>query len=78
MDNDWFFASPASKCESPLNFSGAIAVVVSFCVLGLIWAFRNVRKVIKINLTNYEDIDMDESDNIQFESITPSQQKLLL
>jgi len=29
-------------------------------------------------LTNYEDIDMDESDNIQFESITPSQQKLLL
>jgi hypothetical protein len=78
MSDGSYFSSPDSLCESPLTFSGSVAVVVVFCVMGMLWAFRNVRKVIKINLEHYEDIDMEDTDHIGFKSITPSQQKLLL
>ena len=40
-------------CFSPLGFDGVVIVNVIICALGLIWAYRNVKKVTNINLDNY-------------------------
>jgi hypothetical protein len=55
-----------------------VALVVAFCVLGLVWALRNVRKVTSINLNRFNDIDLDDASNMSYDSVTPSQKKLLL
>jgi hypothetical protein len=38
------------ECQSPLGFAEVISIVVVFCVSGIVWAYRNFRKVTKINL----------------------------
>ena len=38
------------QCESPLGFAEVISIVVVFCISGMAWAYRNFRKVTKINL----------------------------
>lgn len=40
----------ASTCSAPLSFAGASAVIIVFCVLGLIWALINYRLVKKIDV----------------------------
>jgi len=55
-----------------------VALVVVFCVSGLIWAFRNVRKVTSINMGQDNDIDLDDQDSMSYDAVTPHQKKLLL
>lgn len=65
-------------CNSPLNMTGVLSIVVLFCSCGLVWAYRNVRKVTSINLNDESDIDLDDQDSVSYDNVTPSQRKLLL
>lgn len=66
------------NCSSPLSFDGVVIVNVIICALGLLWAYRNVKKVTNINLNNFSDIDMDDADSMTYDTVTPSQKKLLI
>jgi hypothetical protein len=46
--------------------------------LGLAWAYRNLKKVLKINVDNYSEVDLDDADSINDDMISPVQKKLLL
>ena len=65
-------------CQAPLDMAGVVAIVIFFCSAGLVWAYRNVRKVTSINLSNDMEIDLDEQDSFRHDNVTPSQKKLLL
>jgi hypothetical protein len=65
-------------CKASLNMTGVVSIVVFFCSAGLVWAYRNVRKVTSINLSNDMEIDLDEQDSVSYDNVTPSQRKLLL
>ena len=73
-----YYSQELSTCQSPLGMSGVVALVVIFCACGLVWAYRNVRKVTSINLGQDNDIDLDDQDSMTYDSVTPSQKKLLI
>lgn len=60
MELDQFYSTEEGDCHAPLSFSGVVATVLIFGASGLVWAFRNVRKVTSIKLDN-NDIDLDDS-----------------
>lgn len=60
MEISDFYSTEDGECKSPLSYSGVIATVFIFGISGLVWAFRNVKKVTSINLDN-NDIDLDDS-----------------
>ena len=39
-------------CQSPLTLTGSIVCIVVSCVLGLLWALRNVKKVKEVDLND--------------------------
>lgn len=55
-----------------------MTLVILFCGAGIAWAIRNVRKVTNIDVMRESDIDLDEGDSISYDTITPSQKRLLL
>jgi hypothetical protein len=73
-----FYSTEFAECRSPLSFDGVVAIVFSFCVVGLLWAAANVRKVTSINLEHDDIIDMDDGESMQYDLVSPSQKKLLL
>lgn len=73
-----YYSQEEAACQSPLGLSEVVAVCVVFCVAGLVWAYRNFRKVTSINLSQDIDIDLDDQDSMSYDSVTPSQKKLLL
>jgi hypothetical protein len=78
MDRVLFYSTEEVGCRSPLSFEGVIATVVVFGALGLLWAYRNVKKVTSINLSNFSDIDLDDSESMEYDMVSPPQKKLLL
>ena len=44
------FLTEAESCRAPLDFAGASAMIIVFCVIGLIWAIFNYRLVKKIDV----------------------------
>lgn len=77
MELAQFYSTEEGDCQAPLSFSGVVATVLIFGVSGLVWAFRNVRKVTSINLDN-NDIDLDDSLSMRDDMVSPPQKKLLL
>lgn len=74
-----FYSTELITCRAPLNYSGQCALIISFCIAGLLWAVINVRKVLSIDInTDSIDIDMDDGDSMQHDLVSPSQKKLLV
>lgn len=52
-------AAAASSCRGILDFKTEFLIIIGCCLLGLIWAFYNMRLVQNINVqtgvTGYED-----------------------
>ena len=46
MDNN------GEVCQSPLTLTGSTVAIIVSCVLGLIWAIRNVFKVKEVDLSD--------------------------
>jgi len=46
-------SSDSAACSSPMSFDGVVIFNVIVCGLGLLWAYRNVKKVTNIKLDNY-------------------------
>lgn len=77
MDIARYYSEENSECSAPLGLPGVVSLVVIFCLAGLIWAYRNFKKVTEINMMKDSDIDLSESDSINYDNITPAQKKLL-
>jgi len=48
-------APTAEQCQSPLNLSGVVIVVVVCCALGILWAAFNFMLVRKIDVEKGSD-----------------------
>ncbi len=55
-----------------------MVLVVVFCLAGLLWAYRNVKRVISIDLNSGSDVDLSQADSITYDSVTPAQKKVLI
>jgi len=55
-----------------------VVLVVVFCLAGLLWAYRNVKRVISIDLNWGSDVDLSQADSITYDSVTPAQKKILI
>jgi hypothetical protein len=74
-----FYSTEFLACRAPLSYSGQCALIISFCIAGLLWAVANVRKVLSIDVNaDSIDIDMDDGDSMQHDLVSPSQKKLLV
>jgi hypothetical protein len=47
-------------------------------ILGLIWAYRNLKKVLNIDVNSESEIEMDDADSFNDSMVSPVQKKLLL
>lgn len=74
-----FYSTEFLACRAPLSYSGQCALIISFCIAGLLWAVANVRKVLSIDVNaDSIDIDMDDGDSMQHDLVSPSQKRLLV
>lgn len=62
------------SCQAPLSFSGVVGIVISCCILGLLWALFNVISVNKIDVEKGVD---GESESLVGD-IPENQKRLLL
>ena len=46
--------------------AGVVAINVIFCLSGILWAIRNVRKVTSIDLNRDMDIDLDDQESVSY------------
>jgi hypothetical protein len=44
-----------ADCHGPIDFSGQCAIIISFCVLGLLWAIFNFFLVKRVNVLETHD-----------------------
>ncbi len=65
-----------SACRSPLNFTWEWIIIISCCVLGLIWAAYNIMLVLKIKVR--EGITGDKEDDAKRNDISQHQKDLLI
>jgi uncharacterized membrane protein len=66
MNINDLYSEDSISCKAPLSMTGVVSLVVVFCLSGILWAIRNVRQVININLDRDMDIDLDDQESISY------------
>lgn len=65
-------------CQSRLTYEGFMILTIVIGILGLIWAYRNLKKVLNIDVNSESEIELDDADSFNDSMVSPIQKKLLL
>ncbi len=72
MERNLYYLIEYYDCRAPLDLDGVCLLVMTSCIMGLLWAAYNVRKVLLINVEgDLIDNELDDGESMQQDSVNP-------